>query len=263
MQAYLINLERRPDRLRNMARQLSALGIPFQRVDALDAKNACDDELAEHFNDRGPLGVIPKGDKCCSLSHLRAWHAFVQSGESHGLILEDDVAIDSHAAPLLRDADWIPPSVELLKLERYGPPGQRVLLDERVSVSDRHRIGRLRSRHTGAAAYILTRRTAEELIERVGCWTVPVDHMLFNPNNSPLSHFLVPYQMTPAIAHQTEILGGCTDIGEWRAVLRHFDWTFVRREMVRAYFELRLLPQQILAVLRRECALVRIDELPD
>jgi len=38
MRAYLINLERRSDRLRKMTDQLNALGIDFERVDALDAR---------------------------------------------------------------------------------------------------------------------------------------------------------------------------------------------------------------------------------
>ena len=46
-------------------------------------------------------------------------------------------------------------------------------------------------------------------------------------------------------------------------MLRQFDWTYAKRELYRAYFELRLLPQQILSVLRRECALVTVDERQD
>lgn len=263
MQVYLINLERRPDRLDKMTRQLDRLDVPFTRIAAVDARRTPDQELAKHFSDSGPLGVIPKGDKCCALSHVRAWKAFVASGDSHCVLLEDDVALDEDAAPLLRNADWIPHRVDLLKLERFGPTSQRVLLDARVPVSARHRIGRLLSRHTGAAAYILSRHGALSLLERAGPWALPVDHMLFNPNNSPVASILRPYQLTPAIAHQCEALGGCSDIGEWRAVLRQFDWTYAKRELYRAYFELRLLPQQILSVLRRECALVTVDERQD
>ena len=260
MHVYLINLERRPDRLDKMTRQLDRLGVPFTRIVAVDARGTPDRELAAHFSDSGPLGIIPKGDKCCALSHVRAWKALVASGNSHGVFLEDDVALDEDAARLLRHADWVPHRVDLLKLERFGPPTQRVLLDARVPVSARHRIGRLRSRHTGAAAYILSRHGALSLLERAGPWALPVDHMLFNPNNSPVANFLRPYQLTPAIAHQSEALGGCSDIREWRAMLRQFDWTYAKREVLRAYFELRLLPQQILSVLRRECALVTVDE---
>jgi glycosyl transferase, family 25 len=260
LQAFLINLARRPDRLRKMTQQLDALAISFQRIDALDAQATSDCELVTQFRDDGPLGIIPKGDKCCALSHARAWRALVESADSYGLILEDDVAIDASAAALLRRSDWIPPGVDLVKIERYGPPGQRVLIDERVPVGDGRKIGRLRSRHTGAAAYILSRRTAQALLSSGEAWSLPVDHLLFNPNNSPVANMLRPHQMIPAIAHQSQLLGGCTDIGEWRAMFRHFSLRYARREIVRAYFELRLLPSQIARWLRHESTLVRVDE---
>jgi len=260
LQAFLINLARRPDRLRKMTQQLDMLGISFQRIDALDARNTTDSDLRAHFRDDGPLGVIAKGDKCCALSHARAWRALAESADGYGLILEDDVAIDASAASLLRESDWIPPTVNLVKIERYGPPGQRVLIDERVAVGSGRQIGRLRSRHTGAAAYILSRRTARALLSSIGTWTLPVDHLLFNPNNSPVTNVLRPHQMTPAIAYQSQLLGGCTDIDEWRAMLRRFSLRYAKREIVRAYFELRLLPSQIARWLRQESTLVRVDE---
>lgn len=260
MRAYLINLERRPDRLRKMTEQLNALGIAFERIDALDARGASDEELSRQFRDNGPLGIIPKGDKCCALSHMRAWQAFAQSGDRYGLILEDDVALEANAAPLLRDSSWIPPAVDLVKIERFGPPNQRVLIDERIDIGNGRKIGRLRSRHTGAAAYILSSETARTLVDSGELWALPVDHLLFNLNNSPTANRLRPYQMTPAIAHQTPSLGGDTDIDEWRVKLRHFGLRYVTQEIVRAYFELRLLPSQIGRWLRHESTLVLVDE---
>src|SRR6266481_1769648 len=111
MQTFLINLTRRPDRLRAMTAQLSSLEIPIQIVTAVDARNMPDEVADRNFAPNGPLGVLPKGDKCCTLSHMRAWSMFLSTGDSHGLILEDDVALDPGAAALLRDAVWIPPSV--------------------------------------------------------------------------------------------------------------------------------------------------------
>ncbi|MEI9991597.1 MAG: glycosyltransferase family 25 protein [Rhizomicrobium sp.] len=259
MQAYLINLARRPDRLLKMSKQLSDLAIAVQFVSAIDARNMPDAVADRNFASDGPLGPIPKGDKCCTLSHMRAWSMFLSTGDSHGLILEDDVAIDGDAAPLLTDAAWIPAGVGLLKIERYGPQSQRVLLDDVVDAGGGRLIGRLRSRHTGAAAYILTREIAEQLLAWHEPWTLPVDHMLFNPNNSPLTERLRPYQLTPAIARQSEEIGGQTDIDEWRAGQRDFSWRLVKREMVRAYYDLRLLPSQIASVARREADFVRVE----
>ena len=261
MQTYLINLARRPDRLLKMSKQLSDLAMPVQFVSAIDARNMPDAVADRSFASDGPLGPIPKGDKCCTLSHMRAWSMFLSTGDSHGLILEDDVAIDADAAPLLRDPSWIPAGVGLLKIERYGPESQRVLLDDVVNAGHGRHIGRLRSRHTGAAAYIISRAIAGQLLSWHEPWTLPVDHMLFNPNNSPLTERLRPYQLTPALARQSVEIGGQTDIDEWRAGQRDFRWRLVKREMVRAYYDLRLLPSQIASLARREADFVRVEAM--
>lgn len=258
MQIFLINLQRRTDRLDAMAAQLAALGLRHQTVIAVDARNMPDDVADRNFLADGPLGPLPKGDKCCTLSHMRAWSMFLSTGDSHGVILEDDVALDPDCGALLRDASWIPRDVGLLKIERFGPQNQRVLVDELVEAGGRQ-IGRLRSRHTGAGAYILTRETARLLLAWPERWALPVDHMLFNPNNSPMAQTLRPYQLTPAVARQSAALGGATDIEEWRRQFRDFSWTYVKRELVRSYYEVRLLPSQVTRFVRRDADLVRVE----
>jgi glycosyl transferase family 25 len=78
---------------------------------------------------------------------------------------------------------------------------------------------------------------------------LPVDHLLFNPNNSQLFARLAPWQLLPAIARQQEFVGEKSDIEKTRAGLRAFGWTYVRRELVRFGYDLRLLPTQIGALL--------------
>jgi glycosyl transferase family 25 len=259
MQTFLINLARRSDRLRLMRSQLSHLEIPFDVVPAIDARLTHDDLVDRHFTVNGPLGPLPKGDKCCTLSHMLAWDAFLQSGASHALILEDDVALDPDAAHLLHDAAWVPDDVGLLKIEHYGPEGQRVLLDALVDAGEGRQIGRLRSRHTGAAAYILNRDTAEMLLAWEQRWSLPVDHMLFNPNNSPLAGVLQPHQLTPAIARQSVAIGGQTDIDPWREEMRAMGGSYLKRELVRGYYEMRLFPSQLASWLTGESELVRVE----
>jgi len=259
MKTYLINLARRPDRLRQMLSQLSDLDLQVEIVAAIDARNMPDEVADRHFTAGGPLGPIPKGDKCCTLSHMRAWSMFLSSGDSHGLILEDDVLIDADAAHLLRETSWIPEGVGLLKIERFGPESQRVLLDDLVYAGDGRQIGRLRSRHTGAAAYIIDRETALKLLAWRERWSLPVDHMLFNPNNSPMAATLSPYQLTPAIARQSQTIGGATDIDPWRAEMRAMGSAHLKRSVVRGYYELRLLPSQLASWLTGESELVRVE----
>jgi glycosyl transferase family 25 len=242
-----------------MTAQLASLEIPLQLVNAIDARNMPDEIADRNFASDGPLGPLPKGDKCCTLSHMRAWSMFLSSGDSHGLILEDDVALDPEAAALLRDPAWIPAGVDLLKIEHFGPDNQRVLLDDMIDAGHGRQIGRLLSRHTGAAAYIVTRETAQRLLSWPQLWSLPVDHMLFNPNNSPLAAALRPYQLTPAIARQSVAIGGTTDIEEWRTASRDLSLRYVKRELVRAYYEIRLLPSQIASFTRRKADLVRVE----
>jgi len=74
---------------------------------------------------------------------------------------------------------------------------------------------------------------------------VPVDHLLFNPNNSKLFARLQPWQLLPAIARQQDFVGEKSDIEGWRVGLRKFDLTYVRRELIRFGYDLKLLPRQL------------------
>jgi glycosyl transferase family 25 len=242
-----------------MIAQLDRLGVPFERVAAMDAHALSETQAGAKFAANGPLGPVPKGDQCCTLSHMEAWRQFLASGDSHGLILEDDVLLDGDAGPLLRDAAWVPPGAGLLKIERYGPPSQRVLLTQIGDIGDGRQVGRMLSRHTGAAAYIVTRDVARRLLDWDRPWTLPVDHMLFNPNNSPLARDLRPWQLVPAVARQSEAIGGRTDIDEWRKRFRGFGLRTLRRSLVRAYYDTRLLPQQLAHAALGRARLVQVD----
>src|SRR4051812_18943043 len=157
MRIYLINLARRPDRLAAMIRQTVPLGLSLERIEAVDARNQAPATVNRWFAPSGPLGEIPMGDKACLLSHRQAWEMFVAGGESHAAFLEDDVRLGASAPALLARNGWVPSDVAVVKLEHYGPIGQRVLLTEMRAVGEDFRIGRMLSRHTGAAAYILSR----------------------------------------------------------------------------------------------------------
>ncbi len=260
MRVYLINLERRKDRLEAMNGQAAGLGLCLERVTALDAGTADRDAVNRWFASGGPLGEIPAGDKACLLSHRAAWERFAASGQAHAVFLEDDVRLSRVAGAMLASDGWIPAGVRVVKLEHYGPPGQRVLLADihalsmapppqaATALGEDFRIGRMQSRHTGGAAYILSREAAQLLLAEQR-FDLPVDHLLFNPNNSKLFARLAPWQLLPAIARQQEFVGEKSDIEKTRAHLRAFGLGYVRREMVRFGYDLKLVPRQIAALL--------------
>src|SRR5579863_9101250 len=174
MRVYLINLERRKDRLEAMREQAVGLDLGLERVAALDAGTADRNAVNRWFANAGPLGELPAGDKACLLSHRAAWERFAASGDAHAVFLEDDVRLSSVAGPMLASDGWIPADAEVVKLEHYGPPGQRVLLADLHAVGEDFRMGRMLSRHTGAAAYILSRAAVAMLLAEQR-FDLPVD----------------------------------------------------------------------------------------
>jgi glycosyl transferase, family 25 len=257
MDLYLINLARRPDRLAFMTAQAEKLGLSLTRLDAVDAQKAEAAAIDRWFQASGPLGEIPRGDKCCSLSHRMAWERLAASSAPYAAILEDDVVLKDGARFPLGGSGWIPEDADLIKLEHYGPPGQSVLLSNFRDVGSGFRLARMRSRHTGAAAYILSRRAAELLLS-LPHFDLPVDHLLFNPNNSPVFARLQPWQLLPVVARQEDFVGEKSDIEGWRVGLRKFDLTYARRELIRFGYDLKLLPQQIALVLSGRAKFVRV-----
>ena len=101
---------------------------------------------------------------------------------------------------------------------------------------------------------------AQKMLDPLRVWTLPVDHMLFNPNNSPLFEALAPYQLLPVIARQSVALGGTTDIDEWRTRFRRMTFGLLRRKAIRAYYDVRLLPQQLVSLALGREKLVRVEQ---
>lgn len=258
MDIYLINLARRPDRLAAMEIQANKQGLALTRLDAVDARTAQPSSVDRWFQAGGPLGEIPRGDKCCSLSHRAAWERLVASGADYAAVLEDDVVLQIGAAFALGNSDWIPKGVDLIKLEHYGPPGQSVLLSDFTDLGHGFRLARMHSRHTGAAAYILSRHAAEQLLA-IPSFDLPVDHLLFNPNNSKIFVRLKPWQLLPVVARQQDFVGDKSDIEGWRVGLRKFDLTYAKRELIRFGYDLKLLPGQLVLLATGRARFMRVD----
>jgi glycosyl transferase family 25 len=258
MNVYLINLARRPDRLDAMTRQLQRLDIPFERFDAVDAQSIAQAELNAPFRATGPLGPLSPGDKACTCSHLALWQRIAAGTDSHAVILEDDIYLSDAARGFLTSKDWIPPGAGLVKLEQYGVPPPYILVGkDRRRALDRE-IAPLASRHTGSGGYIIAREQAERLTEMSGSFNLPIDHLLFNPNNSPAFAWLQPWQLFPAILDQRAEVGGGTDIHATRKATKPRGIALIKRQLTRNYYDLRLVPKQIGMVLTGQARPVRV-----
>ena len=233
------------------------LGLELTPVEAIDAGSASPDQVETRFAKSGALGEISRGDKCCTLSHRIAWEELVASGDDYAVVLEDDAVLSDSAGWLLLDHIWIPSRTDLIKLEHFGAAGQRILVSDFATVAPGFQLARLRSRHTGTGGYILSRRGALKLLalER---FDLPVDHLLFNPNTSPLFAALAPQQLIPAVLRQRDFAGLESDIEIFRKEFRKFNCIYAKREMLRLGYELRLLPAQVAAALSGRAKFITI-----
>jgi glycosyl transferase family 25 len=196
MKVYLINLDRAPERLEHFTTQAIARGFTFERIAAVDGR-------APEFAARAK-GIAQEGaflgpnEIACAESHRKAWRAFLASDERYALVMEDDVVVSESFSDFLHE-NWLPADTDIVRLETFtlltlfeGRPVARVA---------GRRLYRLRGHAWGAAAYVLSRQAALDLLKATEDLCEAVDVVMFW-NCSPLFKERVIYQMIPAPAIQ-------------------------------------------------------------
>ncbi len=172
----MINLDHCEDRLQVVGDRMDALGMPWERVVGVNGREMKDADYVG-IDQKGFLLAhgrhIEPGDIGCYLSHVKALQAFLASDDEFGLILEDDVDFEDDFPDLMNtmlnnSAHW-----DVLKLSGRHQ-GMPVPLRK---LGDRHRMVAFFTRHTGAAAYLVSRFAARRYIERLFPMQVPFDHV--------------------------------------------------------------------------------------
>jgi GR25 family glycosyltransferase involved in LPS biosynthesis len=90
---WFINLDRRPDRLRNVIQFFNVLQIKnYNRLPAIDGKT--DENVQKIINNSNTK--ITKAEVACTLSHREIWKHIVKNKIPWTLIFEDDIAIEKN-----------------------------------------------------------------------------------------------------------------------------------------------------------------------
>lgn len=107
MQTFVINLDRHPERLASIRRQLQELGIVHERIAAVDGVSLSQQQLDEVYDPvlvRRTLGrELARGEIGCAMSHLSVYRQMVQQNIPVACILEDDAQL-TLALPRLLDS---------------------------------------------------------------------------------------------------------------------------------------------------------------
>lgn len=191
---YVINLDRRPDRLAAITADLDRLGLAFERIKAIDGRELQDD--------LGPEPLLNLAEKACVLSHAKALRRLLESDHPAALILEDDAELGEGLMHLCYSVDWWPAGVSLLKVCR---PYRRSRLMGPVAgqTPDGRDLREIIRWAPSAAAYIVNREAARRIVTACeGDRIKPFDVMIYDLRESALARALRAMQVDPACARQ-------------------------------------------------------------
>ena len=254
IKCYVINLKRRKDRLKSISLHLKSLGFNFKRFEAIDAKKASLTSLMKNMNRFGPLGELSIGDRACFQSHFKLWEKIAIYETLPVLVLEDDVRLTKPGINLLKNISWISNDINIIKCERFGNKRHRILVRPIRKINDLFSINHLLSKHSGTGGYIITPKGAKFLIDQKTKVSVSVDHYLFNPNNSLIFNQLKPLQLLPVICEQID---SHSDIHPSRSKFNFFSFWDFFREVIRGYYEIKLIPKQLIQLIFTNAKIIK------
>ena len=189
----MINLDRSIDRLADVTAEFSRIGIPFERVAAVDAAAGA------------PFIAPPltEAEICCFLSHRLCWQSIADGPDRYGAVFEDDVVFSHDAGAMLADDTWIPRDADVVKLETFF--GRVRIGSQPVPVKNGYFTTRLFGQHLGACGYLISKKAAQKLLKDTKRLKAAVDLALFSPNEMTTARNTT-YQLMPALCAQAQFV---------------------------------------------------------
>lgn len=174
--SYVINLAANTARWANSARQLRELGIPFDRIDAVNGWDLPDDEVARVYDvaanrTRARTGLV-RAEIGCYLSHIAAWTRIAAGESAGGFIFEDDFQAAGDLAGVLGSLSADATGWDMVKLFSFDQ-SPRIL--ERRALGRQHALVLPYRVPTCLIGYGVTREAARRLAARAIPFFRPVD----------------------------------------------------------------------------------------
>jgi len=196
----VINLARSPERLAAIASQLDAIGVSFERVDALDGKELSDDFIEEvspaQLVGKSYHRALSNAEVACSLSHKKAWQQIVDDDLDFAIVLEDDVELLDNFKDVLTLLSELPHGdwdfIKLYALRRGGGRNIAKHFDFKG-----HTFVTYHRYPLGFVGQAVSRQGAESLTRNLPFVTEPADGQLKSWWETGVFPFgLVPYCVT-------------------------------------------------------------------
>lgn len=205
MQNYVISLTTATDRRQHITEEFTKQNIPFEFYDAIivsqlsEVSKALGLTLAESER----LSSI---EKACFLSHVCLWQKMIDNNLEYMTIFEDDIYLGKNANNFLTDYKWISENLTDMDVIKLETTLEKTHLNKASISYDNWHFSRLKSCHTGTAAYVISHKGAKILLQHIQLLRandyIAIDHMIFD---QLLSKTLV-YQISPALCIQSSFL---------------------------------------------------------
>lgn len=176
LRTWVINLDRAPERLEHIREQLRRVGLDFERLPAVDAREMRSDQqsaldVAAYRRLHGKEPVL--GELGCYLSHVEVMRRFLASDAAFALVLEDDVGVHDSLPAVLKGLAGCAARWDMVKLSAVHS-GTPVPV---VEIAPGHDLAVMLSKCTGSSAYLVNRRAAEVYLARLLPMALPYDHV--------------------------------------------------------------------------------------
>lgn len=241
VQAFVINLDRSPERMANMERRLNCQPIQWHRVPAIDGHrlelSSVEDVDAAGYRWRHGKSLNP-AEVGCYLSHLRALDQFLRGDAEYGLLLEDDAAFPADFPSLLTRLIQVDHLWDVVKLSGFHS-GTPIHVEQLVGP---YALAVPLSRHMNANCILYSRRAARILSQRLRPMALPFDHALERAWLCGLKPRIVTPTPCPADTGMTSTIGDRTHLKRFKfPILRRVPAMLFRlqTEILRFVFGLR------------------------
>ncbi len=174
--AYIINLDRVPERWAHMSKAFVEQGIPICRVSAIDGNQLTlpcanfDEKKFRWCHGRG----INIYEVACYLSHLKAMQLFLESNDEIAMICEDDLFLKTESKEVLEKALAFSSLWNILRLTGLSEGNAYRIQELSPSYFLTLHLGRLK----GAGAYLIDRKAASILVQELLPMWLPWDHAI-------------------------------------------------------------------------------------
>lgn len=174
---FLINLDRSHERLQAMHQIFMESKVPYEKIRGFDASkedlSACQIDLDAFRKNHGRLSPR-KGEIGVYQSHLKAIQNFIESDKEFAVVLEDDVVLEAEFTQSLEQLLQWSDAWDLVPLFHFHSGGA-IAVRENQGVELKVFLAHISS----AAAYLLNRKAAKNLLKNLKHQKACIDHSLF------------------------------------------------------------------------------------